>query len=110
MSWWDGNSLLLRSIFLGAFNRRIQEVGKIFLNSSPLGSDRSAIVLRPCVRSPCESNFPRAPARSRGPIEGWLVFVIVFPQAFFSIKMEGLSRAMIFPYGRIVVLGALLTG
>ena len=43
-------------------------------------------------------------------VEGRLVFVIVFPQAFFSIKMEGLSRAMIFLYGRIMVLGELLTG
>ena len=41
---------------------------------------------------------------------GWLVFVIVFPQAFFLIKMEGLSRAMIFLYGRIMVLGGLLMG
>ena len=35
--------------------------------------------------------------------------MIVFPQAFFLIKMEGLSRAMIFLYARIMVLGELLT-
>ena len=29
---------------------------------------------------------------------------------FFSIKTEGLSHAMIFLYGRIMVLGELLTG
>ena len=36
--------------------------------------------------------------------------MIVFPQMFFLIKIEGLSRAMIFLYGRIMVLGELLTG
>ena len=44
------------------------------------------------------------------PVEGWLIFVIVFPQVFFLIKMEGLSRAMIVLYGQIMVLGELLTG
>ena len=65
------------------------------------------MVLRPHVRSPCEFNFPQAPAR---PVEGLVIFVIVFPQAFFLIKMEGLSCAMIFLYGRAMVLGELLTG
>ena len=37
------------------------------------------IVLRLRIWSPCESNFPQAPARSGGPVEGWLVFVIVTP-------------------------------
>ena len=41
-------------------------------------------------------HLSRAPARSRGPVEGRLIFVIVFPQAFFLIKTEGPSRAMIF--------------
>ena len=55
-------------------------------------------------------HLSRAPARSRGPVEGWLIFVIVFPQVFFLIKMEGLSRAMIFLNGRIMMLDELLTG
>jgi len=38
-----------------------------------------AIVLRPHVRSPYESNFPQAPAHGRGPVEGQLVFVIIAP-------------------------------
>ena len=67
---------------------------KISLDSDPsLGSDRSAIIMRPCIRFPCESNFPRAPARSKGPIEGSAHLVIVLPQAFFD-KMVGLSRAL----------------
>ena len=36
--------------------------------------------------------------------------MIVFPQVFFQIKMEGLSHAMIFLYGRIMVLSELLMG
>ena len=44
------------------------------------------------------------------PVEGWLIFVIVFPQVFFLIKMEGLSHAMIFLYGRAMLLGELLAG
>ena len=40
-----------------------------------------AIVLRLRVRSPCESNFPRANARSKGLVEGRLVFVIVASSA-----------------------------
>ena len=67
------------------------------------------IVLRPRIRSPCESNFPRAPTCCRGPTEGWLAFVIVIPQAFFD-KTEGLSRAMFFLDGRNMVLGELLMG
>ena len=54
--------------------------------------------------------FPRAPSRGRGLVEDWFVSAIVFPQAFFLIKTEGLSHAMIFLYGRIMVLGELLTG
>ena len=46
-----------------------------------------------------------AGVRSRGQ----LVFVIVIPQAFFSIKMEGLSHAMFFLDGQNMVLGELLT-
>ena len=49
-------------------------------------------------------------ARSRGAVKGRLVFVIVFPQALFLIKTEGLSRAMIVLYGRIMVVSGLLTG
>ena len=57
---------------------------KISLDSDPsLGSDRSAIVIRQHIRSPYESNFPLAPARSRGPVEGSARFAIVLPQAFF---------------------------
>ena len=55
-------------------------------------------------------NFLKPPTHSRGPLEGRLVFVIVFPQAFFQIKTEGLSHAMIFLYGRIMVLGELFNG
>ena len=47
--------------------------------------------------------------RSRGPVEGWLVFVIIIPQAFFD-KTEGLSRATFFLDGRNEVLGELLMG
>ena len=72
---------------LGACSRRIREVGKVVLDSGPLGSDRSAIVLRSRIRSPCECNFPQAPTHGRGSVEGRLVFVIVIPQAFFD-KME----------------------
>ena len=57
---------------------------KIPLDSNPsLGSNRSAIVLRPRIRSPCESNFPRAPAHSKGLVEGSAHLVVVLPQAFF---------------------------
>ena len=67
---------------------------KISLDFDPaLGSDRSAIIMRPCIRFPCESNFPRAPARSKGPIEGSAHLVVILPQAFFD-KIEGQSRAM----------------
>ena len=54
--------------------------------------------------------FLEPPARSRGPVDDRLVFAIVFPQTFFLIKTEGPSRAMIFLYGRIMVLGELLMG
>ena len=74
-----------------------------------VGFRRSVVVLRPCIRSPCESNFPRAPTHSRCLVKGRLVFVIVIPQAFFN-KMEGLSSAMFFLYGRNMVLGELLMG
>ena len=56
------------------------------------------------------STFLEPPARSRGPVEDRFVFVFVFPQAFFLIKMEGPSRVMFFLYGRIMVLGELLMG
>ena len=57
---------------------------KISLDSDPsLGSDRSAIVMQPRIWSPYESNFSRAPAHSRGPVEGSTRLVIVLPQAFF---------------------------
>jgi len=36
--------------------------------------------------------------------------MIVFPQAFFLIKTEGLSRAMVLLYGRAMVFGELLMG
>jgi hypothetical protein len=66
---------------------------KIPLGSDPsLGSDRSAVRMRPRTRPLCESNL-QAPVRSRGPIEGSARLVIVFPLAFFD-KMDGLSRAM----------------
>ena len=56
----------------------------ISLDSDPsLGSDRSVIDMRPRTRSYCESNFPRAPARCRGPVEGLVRLVIVLPHAFF---------------------------
>ena len=70
---------------LRACNRSVREVGKVILDSGPLGSDQSAVVLQPHVRSPCESNFPRAPARSGVPIEGRLVFVIVAPSVVSAI-------------------------
>ena len=50
---------------------------------SSLGSDRFVIVMRPRIQSPCESNFPRAPAHSKGPVEGSARLVVVLPQAFF---------------------------
>ena len=63
---------------------------------------RIAIVLRPRVRSPCESNFPRVPARSKGLVEGRLVFVIVTPSAVFATggielivtRLDGLSDVL----------------
>ena len=84
---------------LGGIAMRFGRSEKVFPDSDPYGG-----------LSFCESNFPRAPARSRGLVAGRLVFVIVFPQAFFPIKTEGLCRAMIFLYGRIMVLDELLTG
>ena len=84
----------------------------IVLDSSPLGSDRSAVVLRPRIRSPYESNFSRASTRIRSLVEGRLIFVIVIPQAFyfFPDKTEGLSHASFFFDGRNMVLGELLMG
>ena len=84
---------------LGGITVRFGGSEKVFPDSDPYGG-----------LSFCESNFPRAPARSRGSVEGRLVFVIVFPQSFFPIKTEGLSRATIFLYGRIMALDELLTG
>ena len=49
-------------------------------------------------------------ARSSGSVEDRLIFAIIFPLAFFLIKIEGPSRAMIFLYGRIMVLDELLMG
>ena len=89
------------------YSHEIWWVGKSLSRFQPLWG---SVILRSHTRSPCESNFPRAPTHSGGPIEVRLIFVIIFPQAVFPIKMEGLSRAMIFLYGRIMVLGELLMG
>ena len=43
------------------------------------------IVLRPRIWSPCESNFPRAPAHSGGLVEGLLIFVIITPSVVSAI-------------------------
>ena len=75
-----------------------------FLISTPTGVCHSATVRSVSLQVQLSSS----PHRSKGPVKGRLVFVIVFPQAFFPIKMEGLSGAMIFIYGRIMVLGELL--
>ena len=57
---------------------------KISFDSDPsLGSDRSIIDMRPRTRSPYESNFPRAPARSRGPVDRSAHLMVIFPQAVF---------------------------
>ena len=85
---------------LGGIAVRFGGSKKVFPDSDPYGG--LLFTLR--------VHLSRAPARSRGPVEGWLIFVIVFPHAFFPIKTEGLSRAMIFLYGRIMVLGELLMG
>ena len=76
---------------------------KVFPNSDPYGGlsfyDRTfGLLASPTFVDP-------SPA-----VEGQLVFVIIFPHVFFLIKMEGLCHAMIFLYGRIMVLGELLTG
>ena len=84
--------------------------GSVFSFVSLLTCDGSrAVVLRPRVQSPCESNFLQDPMCSRDLVEGRLIFVIVIPQAFFD-KTEGLSRATFFLDGRNMVLNELLMG
>ena len=83
-----------------------------------MGRKRSFLILTPtgvCHSATTRLVFLRvqlslSPTHSRGPIEGRLIFVIVFPQAFFLIKTEGLSHAIILFYGQIMVLDELLTG
>ena len=45
-----------------------------------------AIVLRPGIRSPCESNFPRAPRIAGVRSRGQLAFVIVTPSVVSATK------------------------
>ena len=43
-----------------------------------------AIILRPCVRSPCKSILPRAPTHGGDSVKGRLVFVTIAPSTVFS--------------------------